>query len=446
MIKALLINILLLTSLINCAQHSFTGVIDEYPYRELNICEQFGEESKIISTIRTGANGNFIFQFTDENKGLYRIYLENQNYFDIIYNNEDVHIRTKPENPQYNLEVLKSDENIQLYSYLIENYIYDYKIDVLTQLLEIYPTGKFYVKIEKELKQEKQHKNKNIEKVIKSNPTSFAGRYLNNFKVLTAPRKLNDYEKNEYLKKNYFDFYSIDDIDLLNSDAYTNLVLNYFKLYKSNKKDVYYHAAKTILDEIFFGEPIIFNYVFEYILSGLESLSLNESAYKLSVEYGDLCSDNNDNLKLRINNNTKLAIGKTAPDILSQTLKDGNYTLSKMKSDYTLLVFWSTECSHCQVLLPRLAAAQSVFNEANIDIVAISLDSNKDKLDNYLNKNQLPWKIICQCEGWNGSIAVDYAIFASPWMIIIDNKMKIVAKPYNEEKLYDFLEKIITNK
>ncbi len=446
MIKAFLINILLLASLANWAQYSFTGVIDEYPYRELNICEQFGEESKLISTVRTGTNGNFHFQFTTEEKGLYRIYLENQTYFDIIYNSEDIHIRTKPENPQYNLEVLKSDENIQLYSYLIENYIFDYKIDVLTQLLEIYPTGKFYNRIEKELKQEKQLKNKNIEKVIKSNPESFVGRYLSNFKVLTAPRKFNDYEKLEYLKKSYFNFYSIDDIDLLNSDAYTQLVLNYFKLYKSNNQDVYYNAAKVILDEIFFGEPIIFYYVFEYILSGLESLSLNEAAYKLSVEYADLCSDGNDNLKLRINNNTKLAIGETAPDILSQTQKGDDYTLSEMETDYTLLVFWSTHCSHCQVILPRLAAAQSVFNEANMDIVAISLDSDKNELDNYLKANKLPWKIICQCDGWNGSIAVDYAIFASPWMIIIDNKMNIVAKPYNEEKLYDFLEGIITNK
>lgn len=345
MIKAFLTNIILLASLVTWAQYSFTGVIAEYPNRELNICEQFGEESKLISTIRTGTNGNFHFQFTTEEKGLYRIYLENQTYFDIIYNSEDIHIRTKPENPQYNLEVLKSDENIQLYSYLIENYIYDYKIDVLTQLLEIYPVGKFYDKIEKELKQEKELKNKNIEKVIKTNPKSFAGRYLSLFKEITAPRKLNDYEKIEYFKKNYFDFYSIDDSDLLNSNAYTQLVINYFKLYKSNNQDVYYNAAKVILDKIFFGEPVIFNYVFEYILSGLESLSLNETAYKLSIEYGDLCSDGTDNLKLRIHNNTKLAIGGTAPDILSKTQKGDDYTLSEMKTDYTLLVFWLNKLS-----------------------------------------------------------------------------------------------------
>lgn len=433
-------------SLAASAQYSFTGVIDQYPNRELNICEQFGDESKVISTVRTGSDGNFRFQFTEEEKGLYRIYLENQDYFDIIYNGEDIHIRTKPENPQYNLEVLKSAENMQFYSYLIDNYIYDYKIDVLVQLLEIYPSGNFYDKIEKELLHERKLKNNNITKAIKSNPESFAGRYLSMLKEISVPRKFDAYEKLEYLKKNYFEFYSIDDIDLLNSDAYTSLVLNYFKLYKSNNQDVYYGAAKVILDKIFFGEPVIFNYVLEYILSGFESLSLNEAAYKLSMDYGDFCSADNDNLKQRIKNNTKLAIGKTAPEIVSETQKGNIFTLSEMKTDYTLLIFWATWCGHCQVSLPRLAAAQSVFAEANMDIVAISIDSDNDLLDSYLRDNKMPWKVICQCQGWDGSIVMDYAVFATPWMIIIDNKMNIVAKPYNEEKLYDFLEEIITNK
>ncbi len=428
-------------------QQSFSGVIEGYANSELNICSQFGEESKLVETIITGSGGNFSYQFADDSEfGLYRVFLENQSYFDIIYNYEDIHIITRPENPQYNMDVMKSDENIQLYSYLVENYIFDYKIDVLNQMLEIYPDGKFYNKVEKELQKEIKLKNKNIEKVIKSNPDSFAGRYLNAFRILPIPEKLSGDERIDYIENRYFEFYSMDDIELLNSNAYNEVVLNYFKVYNSNNQDVYYTAAKTILDEIFFGEPKIFSFVLEYILSGFESLSLDEAAAKISVEFGDMCSDGDDSLKMRIKSNTKLAKGQIAPDFTVKTVSGEDYTLSKMETDYTLLIFWATWCSHCEVALPRLAAANNIFKEADMDIVAISIDSEKELLDNYLQENRLPWKTVCEYKGWDGDIIVDYAVFATPWMIVIDKNMEIVAKPYNEEKLYDFLEEIITNK
>jgi peroxiredoxin len=427
-------------------QHTFSGVIDGYSNSELNICTQFGEESKLIETILTGNGGNFSYKFVDSEKGLYRVFLENQSYFDIIYNGEDIHIKTNTENPQYNMVVLKSEENSQLYAYLVENYIYDYKIDILTQLLEIYPDGKFYKKIQKELNTEVKFKNNNIDKVIKQNPESFAGRYLKAFRVIQVSDKLNELDKRDYLAKKYFEFYSIDDMDLLHSNAYNEIVLNYFKLFKSNEPEVYYTAAKTILDEIFFGEPDIFNFIFEYILTGFESLGLDEPAAKLSVEFGDLCSDGNENLKMRIKSNTLLSIGVRAPEITSKTVKGEEYTLSEMSSDYTLIVFWATWCQHCQITLPRLAAAQTVFNDAGMDILAISIDSDKTDLDAYLLEYRLPWKIICEYEGWDGKIVKDYAVFATPWMIIVDRNMNIVAKPFNEEKLYDVLEEIIIKK
>jgi len=435
--------LLIFVVFVSYAQHTFSGVIEGYPNRELNICTQFGEESKMVQTIRTGSNGNFTYKFFDSEIGLYRIYLENQSYFDIIYNNEDVHIKTRPENPQYNMEVIQSVENAQLYDYYVENYIYDYKIDVLTQMLEIYPDGKFYKRVQKELSKEIKLKNRHIDKVIKQNPESFAGRYLTAFRIIPVPEKYSEPEKISYLKEKYFEFYKMEDTVLLHSDAYNEIVLNYFKIFRSNDQDVYYNAAKTILDEIFFGEPAIFNFVLEYILSGFESLSLDEAAAKISVDYGDLCSDGNETLKMRIKNNTALAVGATAPDFTAQTVSGKEYTLSEMEKDYTLIIFWATWCQHCQITMPHLAASKNIFAKANMDIIAVSIDSEEEELDAFLKENEMPWEVICEYKGWDGDIVIDYAVFATPWMIIVDKDMKIVAKPYNEEKLFDFLEEII---
>lgn len=446
MMKIFLLALSLFLCLAVNAQYSFKGKIAGYMRRDVNLCSQFGEESKLIETVKSDLNGGFSFDMKSQPVGLYRVYLDNEEFFDIIFNNEDVEIDTRFENPAYNMTIIRSEENSQLYDYIIENYIFDYKIDVLTQLTEIYPDGKFRKSAEKELWKEKKAKSNNLIKVINSNKDSFAGKYLGYLKEISVPSSYNEAERIQYLRKEYLSNFQFDDLGLINSNAYQTVVLNYFKLFKSNDSEIYYKAGKDVLEHVFFKDPKIFNAVFEYILSGFESLGLDEPAARLSLEYGDVCTDDDGSLKMRIKSNTELSVGKTAPDFVSETTKGKSFTLSEMESDYTLIIFWATWCDHCQITLPRLAAAMNLFNQAKINIVAVSIDSDKALLDEYLSENPLPWDVVCEYNGWDGKIVIDYAVFATPTMYLIDKNMKIVAKPFNEERLYDELEKILTEK
>ncbi len=430
-------------SIYSSAQHVLSGKIKGYSSRAVNICSQHGDESKLVETVYTNIAGNFEFTIDSLNSGLYRIFLDTHSYFDIIYYFEDIHFETSVENLQYNMKIIKSKQNTQLYSYIVSNYTYDYKIDILSQLIDIYPDNNFKSKAINELSKEKNLKNKNLEKAIKIAPNSFAGKYLQYKKAINPPAKYNEYEKKEYILENYFSTYPINDIELLNSDAYSETILNYFKLFNSNDQEVYFQAAKTILDEIFFGDPAIFDYVFEFILSGFESLDLNIASAKLSLEYGNLCSEGNESLKMRIKSINDLSVGKIAPDIIAKSLSGDKIILSEMQSDYTLLYFWATWCEHCKISLPKLAQSQNILNQANIDVITISLDNDKQKLEDFLSNVKIPWKTICDFQSWEGKIVNDYAIFATPIMILVDKDLNIIARPYNEEKLYNVLEEIL---
>jgi peroxiredoxin len=139
-----------------------------------------------------------------------------------------------------------------------------------------------------------------------------------------------------------------------------------------------------------------------------------------------------------------LSKGKKAPDFSAKTISGEDFVLSEMKGDYTLIIFWATWCEHCQITMPRLAAAGNIFKEAKMDIVAVSIDSDEAVLKSFLIENQMPWNIICDFKGWDSQVVLDYAIYATPSMYLIDKDMNIVAKPFNEEKLYNELEKILT--
>ena len=90
--KKYLVVIFLLGSLAATAQYTLKGRIEGYMRREVNLCSQFGDESKVVETIRTDLNGSFTYNLDEQPVGLYRIFLDTQDYFDLIYNNEDIEI------------------------------------------------------------------------------------------------------------------------------------------------------------------------------------------------------------------------------------------------------------------------------------------------------------------------------------------------------------------
>ena len=432
-----------LLSFYSFAQYKLSCRIENYAHREVKAFTQFGDESKYIGTVQTNINSAFEFSFDEREIGLYRFYLDNDEHFDLIFNNENIQISTSVENPVYNMKVVESDENFQLYEFLKKDFLYKYKIQILDQFNSIYPDETFIKTVEKEKEKQIKEKNNLLFKVIKINKNSFAGNYLTYFKEIKAKENLSPEKKQEFYSKEYLKSYDFSNVLMLNSNAYQKVVLDYFKLFRANDPDIYYLAGKDVLDHIFFEEPVIFNIIFEFILNGFETIGLIEQASQLSLEFGDLCGDASDNLKARIKANTELSIGKQAPDFTTKTLDGQVYTLSKMKSNYTLVLFWATWCGHCQFTIPHFAEAQQLFDVANIDIVAISLDTDETELKDFLNKNPFPWNVACDYKSWDGKVVLDYSIYATPIMYLVDKNMTIVAKPYDEQKLFQEIEKIL---
>ena len=136
------------------SQCVFSGKIIGYSFGRLYICEQFGDDSKVVETITTNANGEFVFNFTNQQVGLYRIHADNKDYFDIIYSGENIRLETSIRNMKSSMKILESAENQQLYAYVAQAELAEYKIGILRELVKIYPQGEFLTAAEKELGKE----------------------------------------------------------------------------------------------------------------------------------------------------------------------------------------------------------------------------------------------------------------------------------------------------
>ncbi len=74
-----------------------------------------------------------------------------------------------------------------------------------------------------------------------------------------------------------------------------------------------------------------------------------------------------------------------------------------------------------------------------IKIVAISLDSKKDDWLKFISDNKLEFTNLIDPNGWSGTTALDYYIYATPTMFLLNGEKKIIGKPTNYEELTNLL-------
>lgn len=417
------------------SQGVLTGKIVGYLFGRLYLCEQFGDESKVVTTLTTDANGAFMFNFAGREVGLYRIHAENKDYFDVIYNGEDILLETNIRNLKSSMKIIESAENQQLYAYVAPAELSEYKISILSELVKIYPEGKFLATAEKELSNERAMKSDCLAKAIKMKDGTFASRYLSYFQDINMNISEPLDKKMVYLSRNF----PMDNSDLINSNAYHHFVVEYLKKYEASE---YLNAAHEILDYLKPGNPEIFSCVFDYMLTGFEVMERYDDLYELSKTYGSSCSSD-DNLKTRVKSYTDLKIGAKAPDIEIETIDGEDVVLSQMITQYTLVLFWATWCENCKEEIPRIVEAVSMFKRADVDILAISIDEDEAEVKKYVKDNAIPFKVATDLLGWDGRVVSDYAVYATPSMFIIDKDMNIVAKPITGEQLFAVVESLI---
>ncbi len=417
------------------SQCVFSGKIIGYSFGRLYICEQFGDDSKVVETITTNANGEFVFNFTNQQVGLYRIHADNKDYFDIIYSGENIRLETSIRNMKSSMKILESAENQQLYAYVAQAELAEYKIGILRELVKIYPQGEFLTAAEKELGKEKAQVNTCLDKAIKQKNGTFASRYLSYFREINFNISESTDKKMNFLSRNF----PMNDLELLNSNAYHHFIVSYLKKYEPSE---YLNAVREILDYLKQGNQEIFSKMFDYVLTGFESMERYDDLYQLSVEYGNSCSTDG-NLKTRVKSYTDLRVGAKAPDFEIETIDGEDVVLSQMKNDYTLVIFWATWCENCKEEIPRINEAISLFKRAKVDIVAISIDEEEADIKKYVKENSISFKVASDLLGWEGKIVTDYAVYATPSMFIVDKNMNIVAKPITGEQLFSEVEKLI---
>lgn len=135
-----------------------------------------------------------------------------------------------------------------------------------------------------------------------------------------------------------------------------------------------------------------------------------------------------DRLASTLKANANVEIGAVFPNYKFQSpVNTTAKSIAEVKADKKVVVFWSSACSHCETELPKLLEKYNELKAKNIQIIGLSLDSDKDS---YTKKIvAFPWINDSELRGWNSSYAETYNVHATPSYFILDANNKIISKP-----------------
>jgi peroxiredoxin len=119
----------------------------------------------------------------------------------------------------------------------------------------------------------------------------------------------------------------------------------------------------------------------------------------------------------------RIGLNHPAKDFTVSLLNGESFILSSQKGKVILIDFWDTRCVPCIKALPELKNSYEQFHKDGFEIISISLDTDKELLMKFLNKNSLPWGIACSYKGfYKDETALIYGINATPSTWLVDRK------------------------
>jgi peroxiredoxin len=215
-----------------------------------------------------------------------------------------------------------------------------------------------------------------------------------------------------------------------------------------NKVDEIYKGVGVLREDFVKNNPA--SYVTPFFL---QSISYEKSASELEQLIGALdprlsASPVVIALKERVEAMKTVEVGKTAPDFTQNDAQGNPVKLSDIysKNEYTLVDFWASWCGPCRGENPNVVAVFNAYKDKGFGVFGVSLDRDKGKWLEAIEKDKLTWPHVSDLQYWNNAAARLYAVNSIPANFLLNQKGEIIGKGLRGEDLKAKIAELLAKK
>lgn len=417
------------------------GLIPGLSSGDIYLVRSFAGPQKIVDTARINQDGTFTFNMKGQPVGMYKVLTNTGMAIKILYDKHPVEFKAGSFQPGAQIDIIHSKENKIFYRYLRVQQANVTKLNLLEPVIQYYPhSDPFWQTVKNKAEQLQNQIQQTVSAIEAKFPHSMAAKFIELDRPLNLPLTLTPDEKTNLEKKEYFKYVDFNDTLLLHTDLFTKKIVGYLSLYQKqemSKDDVeraFIPAVDTILNKASVNEKV-YLFTLHYLIGGFEEFGFQKLLLHIAKNNKLNIFPNNSPLKTELQEKVyeiiHLAPGQPAPDFKAKTIKGQTIELYKIKAKKTLLVFWASWCPHCTAALPKLEKFYNPDNTKNLQIIAISVDTDKKSVEKAIKDEGYKWPVIAQLKGWDSPIAVTYGINATPTFYLLDQNKRIILKTEN---------------
>lgn len=427
---------------INSAQ-SIKGNLSQLAKQEIKLEGFNGLESYFIAKTTLDEKGNFSLTYNKEDIGMgYLISADSKPLF-VILSGDDINLQGENLTAMERLRITKNAENIAFETYAKNQPKREQALSAWIYLEKLYRTDSLFARE----KTPKQAITKEIARInaedaafINNLPdTSYVKWLLPIRKLVSNVATVAQYRTDEIPAT----LTSLRNINYADARLYKSGLLKeaienhiWFIENSSGPLDSVFKDLNSSIDLIIAqlkNDNEKFNLIAAKMFEVLEERSLFASAEYLAKKLleDDDCGCLNPEFEKRMQKYGAMAEGETALDIdfgeFTYTPEGVNAKkLSEIDADYKLVVFAAGWCSHCTEDLPKIAAYYLTLKQKNVQVLLVSLDTNKEDFANFAAG--FPFISTTDYKKWDGQAALDYQVYATPSYFLLDRDLKIVKR------------------
>lgn len=135
----------------------------------------------------------------------------------------------------------------------------------------------------------------------------------------------------------------------------------------------------------------------------------------------------------------QINVGDALPDIVLKNKLDETSNLNQFKGKYVLIDFWASWCGPCRLGNRKLVQLHADLNPDKIEIVGISIDTDKAKWLKAIEKDKIKFSQFIDPNGFDADVALLFGVEELPLKYLFDPDGILVKKNPTDEEIINLI-------